>query len=85
MSRSSVEFRLGGRKVSSRQFFDGIQKEMLSQAEAEIERRLRGVRDPETGQPVKVTRRRVAGKTSWDVEGSPKAVAAARKILGGQS
>ena len=85
MSRSGVEFRLGGRKVSSRQFFDGIQKEMLSQAEAEIERRLRGVRDPETGKPVNVTRRRVAGKTSWDVEGSPEAVAAARKILEGQS
>jgi hypothetical protein len=68
--------------MSSRQFFDGIKKDMISKAEDEIERRLKSLRDPETGKPVKVTKRRKNGDATWNVEGSPQAIAAAKKIMG---
>lgn len=77
-----LEFRRNGRKMSSRQFFDGIKKDMISKAEDEIERRLKSLRDPETGKPVKVTKRRKNGDATWNVEGSPQAIAAAKKIMG---
>ncbi len=77
-----LEFRRNGRKMSSRQFFDGIKKDMISKVEDEIERRLKSLRDPETGKPVKVTKRCTNGDATWNVEGSPQAIAAAKKIMG---
>ena len=77
-----LEFRRNGRKMSSRQFFDGIKKDMISKAEDETERRLKSLRDPETGKPVNVTKRRKNGDATWNVEGSPQAIAAAKKIMG---
>lgn len=78
-----IEYKLGGRKVSSRQFFDGIAEKAIEKAENEIERRLRAICDPETGQPVRVTKSRSGGNTSWNVEGSPAAVELAKKIIEG--
>lgn len=77
-----LEFTRNGRKVSSKQFFDGIEKDMISKAENEIERRLRSLRDPETGRPVKITKQGRNGEATWNVEGSPKAIEAAKKIMG---
>ena len=77
-----LEFTRNGRKVSSKQFFDGIEKDMISKAENEIERRLRSLRDPETGRPVKITKQDRNGEATWNVEGSPKAIEAAKKIMG---
>ena len=78
-----LEFRRNGRKMSNKQFFDGIKKDVLASAEDEIERRLRSLRDPETGQPVKVSKKRNNGEASWHVEGSPEAIEAAKKIMRG--
>lgn len=77
-----LEFRRNGRKMSRQQFFDGIKKDALAKAEGEVERRLRSLRDPETGRPVKVTKQVRNGKATWNVEGSPQAIAAAKKIMG---
>lgn len=77
-----LEFTRNGRKVSSKQFFDGIEKEMISKAENEIERRLKSLRDPETGRPVKISKQRRNGEATWNVEGSPHAIEAAKKIMG---
>nr|WP_321483265.1 hypothetical protein [uncultured Cohaesibacter sp.] len=71
--------------MSSEQFFNGIMKDMIAQAENELERRLRALCDPETGQPVKVIKQRRNGEVTWSVEGSPQAIAEAEKRLGAGS
>lgn len=77
-----VKFTRNGRTMSSKQFFDGIKKDMIAKVENEVEHRLRSLRDPETGLPVKVTKQVCNGEATWNVEGSPKAIAAANKIMG---
>lgn len=77
-----LDFTRNGRKVSSKQFFDGMMKDVIADAENEIERRLRALRDPETGRPVKVTKSRKGGEPAWSIEGSPRATEAAKKIMG---
>jgi len=76
-----IEYRRGSRKVSSRQFFDGMKADIVNSAEAEIEKRLKAIRDPETGKRVKVTKRRVNGEASFNVEGSPAAIELAKQIM----
>ena len=76
-----LDFRRNGQKVSSRQFFDGIRGDVLKDAEKDIERRLRSVRDPETGQPLKVSKIKRFGKTEWNIEGSPEAMERAKRIV----
>lgn len=77
-----LEFTRNGRKMSSKQFFDGIKKDMIAKAEDEVERRLKSLRDPETGKPVKVTKQRRNGEATWNIEGSPKAIEEAKRIVG---
>ncbi len=77
-----LEFRRNGRKMSSKQFFDGIKKDMIAKAENEVERRLKSLCDPETGHPAKITKQRRNGEATWDIEGSPQVIAAAKKIMG---
>jgi hypothetical protein len=77
-----LEFRRNGRKMSSKQFFDGIKEDVISTAEDEIERRLKSLRDTETGMPIRVTKQRSNGEATWNIEGSPQAIAAAKKIVG---
>lgn len=80
----TFEFRRGGRRVTADQLFDGMAADMIRSAEEEVERRLRAIRDPETGQPVEITRTDEGGKARWDVRGSPAAIERARKIIGGE-
>lgn len=76
-----LEFRRNGRKLSNRQFFDGIRDDVLKDAEKDIERRLRSVRDPATGQPLKFSKIERFGKTEWNIEGSPEAMERAKRIV----
>ncbi|MEM7288786.1 MAG: hypothetical protein AAF412_00205 [Pseudomonadota bacterium] len=76
------EFKRNGRKMSSKQFFDGIKKDMIAKAEDEVERRLKSLRDPETGKPVKLTKQRLNGEAMWNIEGSLQAIEEAKKIMG---
>ena len=77
-----LEFTRNGQKVSSKQFFDGMLEDAVAQAENEIERRLKALRDPETGKPVKVKKQRRNGEATWSIEGSARAIEAAKKIMG---
>ena len=76
------KFTHNGRKVSSKQLFDGYKKELIAKAEDEIKRRLKSVIDPETGQPVQVTKQHRNGEVILKVEGSRQAIEAANKIIG---
>lgn len=76
-----LKFTRNGRKVSSKQFLDGLEKDLIKKAEDKIERRLKSLRDPATGKPVKFTKQRRNGKTNWKIEGSCQAIEAANKII----
>ena len=81
----ALEFRRGGRRVTADQLFEGMAADMIRSAEEEVERRLRTIRDPETGEPVEVTRTDDDGTARWNVRGSPAAIELARKIIEGES
>jgi len=77
----SVEFRRGGQKVSSDQFFKGIKDDIRSKAEQEIEKQLGRIIDPETGRPVKYDKTYRNGEPHWNIHGSREAVERAREVL----
>lgn len=77
-----LEFRRGGRKVSLDRFMHGMKDDILKTAEEAIEKKLRAVRGPESGEGVTFTRRYVTGEPRWDVKGPADAVAEAPHILG---
>ena len=77
-----LEFTRNGRKVSSKQFFDGYKEDLIAKRVNEIERRLKSLLDPETRQPVKVTKQHRNGEVTLKVEGSRQAIEAANKIIG---
>ena len=52
-------------------------------SEAEIERRLRGLRDPASGEPLRVTKFRVDGGACFDVQGSAAAIEIAKRMVMG--
>lgn len=79
-----LEFRHKGRKVSEKQFLDGLRKEGVKKAGDGIEKRLRALRDPKTGERVKVTKTYRNGAPAFRVEGSPEAVAQAEEIMRGK-
>lgn len=77
----SVEFRRGGRKVSSDKFFKGIEDDIRNKAEQEIEKKLRRIIDPETGRPVKYEKTYRNGEPHWNIHGSEEAVDRAKAVL----
>lgn len=81
----SFEYRRGGRKVSKRGFWDGLADDLIGQAEDNIEKRLKSVRDPKTGQPITVRKVKRGGETSFELEGSPEAIERAKRILGARA
>ena len=76
-----IHYKRGGRKVSKKQFFDGIFDDLVKNAEKQVETRLQRVRDPKTGQPVELKKSRRGKETSWQVKGSPEAIEAAKKVI----
>ena len=85
MFKIKAEFLRNGRPVSPSQFTDGLMADVRKAAEAEIERRLKAIRDPETGAPLTVTRRQIGSEVDWQLEGSAEAIAEAQRILGGEA
>ncbi|MFE8586005.1 toll/interleukin-1 receptor domain-containing protein [Sphingomonas sp. NCPPB 2930] len=83
----AIEFRRGGRKVSSGDFFSGMMDDVLEQAmtsyAAELHGKAASLVDPETGKHVPVFVRRV-GKRGWTVHtsGSPAFARALEQRLG---
>lgn len=80
----SIEFTRGGRKVSERGFWDGLTEDLIKEAEDRIEAQLKSVSDPKTGQPITVKQVMRGGETNFELEGSPEAIDAAKRILGEQ-
>ena len=71
-----IEFKRGGRKMSSKQFFDGITEDIIEMAMSEIEKRAHDIAstiiDPETGAHAEVIVRRTS-KNSAQVSTSGSA------------
>lgn len=80
----SFEYRRGNRRVSEKHFWDGVKKDALSGAQKEIEKRLSEIRDPETGERLKIRRVHDGSELRWSIEGSPEAIQLAKVVLGGQ-
>jgi hypothetical protein len=85
MFKMNLELRRNGRSVSPQEFARGLAEDAQKAAEDEIERRLRRIRDPETGRLLVVRKRRVGSKMEWDLEGSPAAIEHAKRVLNGGS
>lgn len=81
----SIQFKRGSRKVSQKQFFDGLKDDIVKAAQDEVEKKLKAVRDPETGDRIRVSKKPGSGELQWQLEGSPAAIEQAKKILGGHS
>jgi hypothetical protein len=82
MLKMTFDLRLNGRSVSARDFAAGLEADIRKAAAEDIERRLRSIRDPKTGAPLRVTRRGFGDRLEWDVQGSPEAVEQANRVLG---
>lgn len=81
----TFEYKLGGRKVSGKRFFEELGDQAIKQAEDHLELKLKDLRDPETGVPANVTRVIKNGQTTWSVKGSPAVVEAAKRLMSGES
>lgn len=70
-----IEFKLNGRKVRPNNLGNQLEKAMLKQVRDNVASKLRGVRDPETGEHPKVTiQGRSLDDLSFEVSGSPKLI-----------
>ena len=65
------------------QFFDGIQKDVLANAQDEIQICLKSLCDPKSGQLVKVTKQCHNGDSTWKVDGAPQVGDALKEITEG--
>jgi len=77
-----VEFRLNGRTVRPNDIANQLEKAMLKQVQEGIEKKLRSVRDPDTGAAPKVT---VTGRSldslAFEVSGSPALIDEVKRRL----
>jgi len=78
-----VEFKLNGRSVRPNDIANQLEKAMLNQVQEGIKKKLRSVRDPETGAAPTVT---VTGRSldnlSFEVSGSPALIEEVKRRLG---
>ncbi len=78
-----IEFKIGGRRVKPNQIADTLERAMFEQVENEIRRKLKDVRDPDTGARPKIT---VKGQSldnlSFEVSGSESLVEEVKKLFG---
>ena len=77
-----IEFRIGGRKVHPNKIADEFERTMFMEVRDGIAKKLRGVRDSETGRPPKVV---VKGQSlsdlKFDVSGSEKLIEEVKRRL----
>ena len=79
-----LELRRNGRKMSRKQFLDGIEWDIIANVEDNIERRWKSLRDPKNGHVVKVTKQCQNGDSTWKIDGLPQAVEALNRDHRGQ-
>jgi hypothetical protein len=73
MIKSSVEFRIGSRRVSQLQFMKDVERKAIEQAKKSILAKARTVVDPETGKPPKIRFTR-NDPLRFEIEGSKAAI-----------
>lgn len=77
-----VEFKLNGRSVRPDDLANELERAMLKQVRQNIAEKLRGIRDPETGEAPKVTvKGRGLNDLSFEVSGSEALVAEVKRRL----
>lgn len=77
-----IEFRIGGRKVWPNQIANELEKAMLTEVRDGIAKKLRGVRDPETGKSPKIIMKgRSLSDLSVEVSGSESLIAEVKRRL----
>lgn len=77
-----LEYRLGNRRVGEKQFFDGLQKEATRSAARELEKKLRRLRDPTTGERLRVkTRSKANGEIDFELSGPEALIKQAKREL----
>jgi hypothetical protein len=77
-----IEFKLNGRKVRPNDIANELERAMLKQVRDNIAQKLRGIRDPETGEGPKVTvKGRGLNDLSFEVSGSEALVAEVKRRL----
>jgi hypothetical protein len=78
--KAGLEFRIGNRRVSQRDFVKNIEPQMVEQAKTSILRKAKSVIDPKTGRPPKI--RFARGKPlDFEIVGSKEAIARVRAKL----
>ena len=79
---SGFEYRVGGRRVSERDFLKGLEKEVMGTATKDLRKKLQSIRDPRTGERLKVTEVRQPGRPpDFKVSGPEALVKKASKLL----
>lgn len=79
---SGMDYRISGRRVSGRDFFKGIEKEVMAMATKDLRNKLQSIRDPRTGERLKVTEVRRPGRPpDFKVSGPEALVKQASKLL----
>lgn len=77
-----IEFKLNGRKVRLNDIANELERAMLKQVQDNIAQKLRGIRDPETGEAPKViVKGRGLNDLSFEVSGSEALVAEVKRRL----
>lgn len=79
---SGFSIKVGGRTVRPDQIANAIEREMFKNVQEHFKKQLRGIRDPETGLPPKVTLKgKDLASLKVEVEGSPRLVELVEKRL----
>jgi hypothetical protein len=77
-----IEFKLNGRKVRPNDIANELERATLKQVQDNIAQKLRGIRDPETGEAPKVTvKGRGLNDLSFEVSGSEALIAEVKRRL----
>ena len=70
MFKLDTQFRIGGRRVSERDFMSGLERQAQQMVREEVESRARGVRCPVHGRTAQIRLQSSVGdQTRWTVEG----------------
>lgn len=79
---SNLSFKVNGRKVSRASMMSALERKAFKLVRDELVRKLRNIRDPETGAPPKI---KVKGQNLHDLEievdGSPKLIKKVRGLF----
>ena len=78
----SIEFRNGRRKINPNQIGKEIEKAAITLARDHLTKKIRSIRDPETGESPKViVERKNFSKLLFKIKGSPRIIEKVKRLL----